>query len=125
MNTLPHAVHDIINTVDHAETNATIVSQNKSEMYAAAAHRMQRGRRLVFSGFTVAIIGIVAYCIICFSSALNVELGTALLNGPAWLTGPALGIIGLGTLLWLIGSFAYLRGAMDSDPDGTSNDLNF
>ena len=40
-----------------------------------------------------------------------------------WLVGPALGVIGLGTLLWLVGSFVYLNGAMDSDPEGP--DLHF
>jgi hypothetical protein len=34
-----------------------------------------------------------------------------------WLAGPMLGVVGLGTLLWLIGSFTYLSGGMDLDPD--------
>ena len=54
----------------------------------------------------------------CFTAGVNQELGSALLDSPAWLVGPALGVIGLGTLLWLVGSFVYLSGAMDSDPSG-------
>jgi hypothetical protein len=37
--------------------------------------------------------------------------------------GPALGVIGIGTLLWLVGSFVFLRGAMDSGPDGPDIDF--
>lgn len=40
-----------------------------------------------------------------------------LLESPEWLAGPMLGVMGLGTLLWLVGSFMYLSGGMDLDPD--------
>jgi len=78
---------------------------------------MRRGKRLVISGFVVAIAGIVGYCVACLSAAVNPALGASLLENPGWLAGPALGTIGLGTVLWLVGSFAYLSGAMDSDPN--------
>jgi hypothetical protein len=45
------------------------------------------------------------------------ELGSVLLRAPGWVLGPALGIIGIGTLLWLVGSFLYLQGGLDSDPE--------
>ncbi len=79
---------------------------------------MRRGKQLVISGFIVAVVGIVAYCVASFSAAVNQELGSALLESPGWLVGPTLGMIGLGTLLWLVGSFVHLNGAMDSDPNG-------
>ncbi len=96
---------------------------SKAEVYARAALRMQHGKQLVISGFVVAVAGIVAYCVVCFSAGVNQELGSALLESPGWLVGPTLGMIGLGTLLWLVGSFVYLNGAMDSDPNGP--DLHF
>jgi hypothetical protein len=89
----------------------------KAEIYAMAEQRMRRGKQLIFSGFAVAVMGIIGYCIACFSAAANQELGAALLKSPAWLTIPTLSVIGLGTLLWLVGSFLYLSGGMDSDPD--------
>jgi len=82
-----------------------------------AVLRMRQGHRLVISGFVVAVAGVVAYCIVCLGAALNQNLGAALLESPGWLAGSMLGIIGLGTLLWLVGSFMYLSGGMDSDPD--------
>ncbi len=79
---------------------------------------MRRGKQLVISGFIVAVVGIVAYCVVCFSGGVNQEIASALLTNPGWLVGPTLGVIGLGTILWLVGSFIYLSGGMDSDADG-------
>lgn len=82
-----------------------------------AAQRMRRGQRLVIGGFVVAVVGIVAYCVACLGAAMSQDLGTALLQSPGWLAGPMLGVIGFGTLLWLVGSFMYLNAGMDLDPD--------
>ncbi len=91
----------------------------KAEPYARAEQQMRRGKQLIISGFIVAVVGIVAYCVASFTVGANLELGSALLESPGWLVGPTLGVIGLGTLLWLVGSFVYLNSAMDSDPNGT------
>ena len=91
---------------------------SKTEFYARAEQRMRRGKRLVISGFVVAVVGIVVYCLAGLSADVNRQLGSAFLESSEWLTGATLGIIGLGTLLWLAGSFLYLSGGMDSDPDG-------
>ncbi len=96
----------------------SVADYAKAEVYAGAEQQMRRGKKLVISGFIVAVMGIVAYCVVCFSAAINQELGSALLAGPGWLLGTTMGIIGLGTLLWLVGSFIYLSGAMNSDPNG-------
>ena len=95
----------------------------KEEVYARAEQQMRRGKQLVISGFIVAVVGIVAYCVVGFTAGVNPELGSALLESPGLLVGPTLGIIGLGTLLWLVGSFVYLNGVMDSDPNGPDLDL--
>ncbi len=109
----------------HAKTDEppSVATPTKAEVYARAEQRMRRGKQLVISGFIVAVVGIVAYCVACFSAGVNQELGSALLESPGWLVGPTLGIIGLGTLLWLVGSFVYISGGMDSDPNGP--DLDF
>lgn len=106
-----------------ADEAAPVAAPSKTDTYAMAEERMRRGKRLVMGGFVVAVLGIVAYCVVCFSAAMNPELGSTLLESPGWLAGPTLGIIGVGTLLWLVGSFIYLNGAMDSDPNGP--DLHF
>lgn len=117
-----------MNTIERYRTIASIEeglpaapaqpALTKSQIYAAAERKMQRGKRLVMSGFVVSVVGIIGYCATCFTAGVNQDLGSALLDNPAWLVGPALGVIGLGTLLWLVGSFVYLSGEMDSDPSG-------
>lgn len=111
---------DLVSVVGHATTDepTSVATPSKAEVYARAAQQMRRGRRVVISGFVVAVLGIVAYCVVCLSAAMNQELGSTLLDNPGWLAGPTLGIIGLGSLLWLVGSFLYLSGGMNSDPDG-------
>ncbi len=93
----------------------------RPEPFALAERRMRRGRRLVISGFVVAIAGIIGYCLACFGAGQGGAW--RLMQDPAWFITPSLGIIGLGTLLWLVGSFLFLSGAMDSDPEGP--DLDF
>ncbi len=104
----------------HAKTHepSYVATPTKAEVYARAEQQMRRGKQFVISGFVVAVVGIVAYCVVCFTAGLNQELGSALLASPGWLVGPTLGIIGLGTMLWLVGSFIYLSGGMESDPNG-------
>lgn len=104
----------------HAKTYEppSVATPTKAEVYARAEQQMRRGKRLVISGFVVAVVGIVAYCVVCFSAGVNQQLASALLASPGWLVGPMLGIIGLGTMLWLVGSFIYLSGGMDSDANG-------
>ncbi len=96
----------------------SVATPTKEEVYARAEQQMRRGKQLVISGFIVAVVGIVAYCVVCFSAGVNQELASALLASPGWLVGPTLGIVGLGTMLWLVGSFIYLSGGMDSDANG-------
>lgn len=74
---------------------------------------MREGKRLILLGFIVAVVGIVAYCVVGLSAPAP---GTTS-NGLEGMSTPSLGIIGLGTLLWLIGSFVFLLGGMDADTD--------
>jgi len=110
---------DLVGPAEDAKTDRlSAAHRSQEEVYAEAEQRMRRGRRLVIGGFVVAVVGVIGYSVACFSAAVSPQLGSTLLERPGWLVGPALGIIGLGTLLWLVGSFMYLTGAMDSDPNG-------
>ncbi len=95
----------------------------KSGMYAAAERRMRRGKQLVMGGFVITIVGIIGYCLTCFGAGVNQDVGSTLMDSPSLLILPALSLMGLGTLCWLVGSFMYLSGGMDSDPK--SPDLYF
>ena len=109
----------IVKGIAHTQVEAVSrVPLSKAEVYAKAERRMRRGKRLVISGFVIAIVGIIAYCLVGLSADVNRQLSSAFLESSEWLTGATLGIIGFGTLLWLAGSFLYLSGGLDSDPDG-------
>ncbi len=112
-NTFPPAAVDL-----GAPRVSLSAARRAAELHADAAQRMRRGKRLVVTGFVVAVLGIIAYCVVCLSAGVSEDLGAAFLESPTWLVGPTLGLIGLGTLSWLLGSFVYLSGAMDSDPAG-------
>ena len=102
----------------NAKAEPSAPEPSRTEIFARAEKRMRQGKRLVISGFVVAVVGIVGYCLACFSAESNPEFGATYLQQQISFVRPALGVIGLGTLLWLVGSFLYLRGGMDSDPDG-------
>ncbi len=90
----------------------------KEAKFADAARRMLRGKQLVISGFIVSVVGMIAYCLACFTAGMSANLATSLLENAGWLIGSALAVMGTGMLLWLVGSFLYLQGGMDSDPEG-------
>ncbi len=115
----------MIHVPSHPKTDEppAVTTPTKAEVYARAEQRMRRGKQVVISGLIVAMVGIVAYCVASFNAAVNQGLGSALLESRGWLVGPSLGMLGLGILLWLVGTFVYIVGAMDSDPNGP--DLHF
>jgi hypothetical protein len=95
---------------------ATTVAPAAADIHAVAEVRMRRGKRLVIGGFAVTVVGIIAYCLACFYASQYLATGS--LERAWWFVAPSLGVLGLGTLLWLVGSFLFLSGAMDSDPEG-------
>lgn len=80
------------------------------------AESLQRtGRKMILAGFVVSIAGVILYCAACFAGGMDAELGDLLLTHSVPFAHATLGVLGLGTLVWLIGSFTYLKGAMDAD----------
>ncbi|MGE0432145.1 MAG: hypothetical protein AB7K09_02700 [Planctomycetota bacterium] len=76
--------------------------------------RVHKGRRLVISGFCIAVLGIFIYCF----GALSTVPDTVALN--AGETAPlsrwvivGLSMIGTGTLLWMIGMIRHLNAFLD------------
>lgn len=82
-----------------------------------AASLQRAGRAMVIAGFVITVVGIVAYCMVTFAGGLDVDMGDLLLHNAVPFARATLAVLGLGTLVWLVGSFTYLRGAMDADED--------
>lgn len=88
---------------------------------ARAESMQKRGRAMIFAGFVITIAGVVLYCAVCFSGGIDADMGELLLENAVPFARATLGVLAVGTLVWLVGSFAYLRGAMDADDDASSD----
>lgn len=76
-----------------------------------------RGRRMVVVGYVVTMVAVVLYCVACLSGGLSADMGDLLLQNAVPFGRATLALLGLGTASWVIGSFTYLRGAMDAEVD--------
>ncbi|MCC7007956.1 MAG: hypothetical protein IT184_03995 [Acidobacteria bacterium] len=101
-----------------ADSFVAVGLSTTADLHAEAERRMRRGKRLVIGGCVLSVVGVIAYSIACLTAGVNENVGLILLDHRAPLVAPTLGVIGLGTLLWLVGSVMYLDGVMESDPDG-------
>lgn len=72
---------------------------------------------MILAGFVITIVGVVLYCAICFAGEVDADMGDILFDNAVPFARAMLAVLGLGTLVWLIGSFTYLKGAMDADED--------
>jgi len=72
---------------------------------ARETKRMQEGQLQVITGFVIAVFGIVLYCVAAFSRGFGQEQPSVLVE---------LGIVGFGTVIWLIGVIRYLNAAIDA-----------
>lgn len=96
----------------HSNTNHGCLTD-----YAKADRRLQMGKRLVITGFFVALIGVILYCVVPFSIA-NQPLRATVQADMGWPVVVSLGMVGVGTLLWIVGAIVYFIGGVDSDPSG-------
>lgn len=107
-----------VDTVSSLHKDATAQETTRNER----AESLQRnGKRMVFTGFAITILGVLLYCAVSFAEGANVDMGDVLLRNAAPLTRATLAVLGIGTLIWLIGSFTYLRGMMDADEEAENS----
>ncbi|MBI2375685.1 MAG: hypothetical protein HYV07_16940 [Deltaproteobacteria bacterium] len=72
---------------------------------------------MILAGFVITIVGVVLYCAVCFAGGMDADMGDILFKNAVPFAQATLAVLGLGTLVWLVGSFTYLRGAMDADEE--------
>jgi|GEM_PF-1365003 len=90
-----------------------------SPRLADALARQRTGRRFIVAGFVVSVVGVVLYCVASFAGGLDADMGDLLFRNSVPYARATLGIIGLGTLVWLVGSVKYLHAVMDgAEEDG-------
>lgn len=87
-----------------------------------ARQRAQRGQSLVVAGFVVTVTGIVGYCAACFTDGVGRDFDEIVSGNAVPFAGLSLAVVGLGTVLWLVGSLLHLSGLMDLDPCESERD---
>lgn len=83
--------------------------------------RQRQGKLLVVAGWGVALVGVVVYCVATFAAASDADLAAILLHGAIPAARAGLGVIGLGTLMWLVGSIVHTNAVLDraGEPGGS------
>lgn len=79
-----------------------------------AESQQRKGKAMVVAGWVVTLLGVVLYCAATFSAGVDADMGALLTENVVPFAHATLAVMGLGTLLWLTGSFVYLKGAMDA-----------
>jgi hypothetical protein len=99
-----------------AAPSSSRTSREVATRPALGAEAMQRaGKRMILAGFIITIAGIVLYCAVCFAGGVDADMGDILLTNAVPFARATLAVLGVGVLVWLVGSFTYLNGAMDAD----------
>lgn len=82
--------------------------------YQGAKQKIKIGRNIFLAGTLVSVLGVISYCLVSFNTTIYTnDLGILYAEKARIFT---IGIVGFGTLLWLVGSFMHLKGMMDDDP---------
>lgn len=109
-----------MNTASATSATSTDESTRSVALEATTTESPQgmqwRGKVMVVAGWVVTVVAAIVYCGACFSSGVDADLVEVLTTNAIPVARAALAATGVGTLLWLVGSFVYLRGAMDADP---------
>ncbi|MCK6555940.1 hypothetical protein L6Q96_15395 [Candidatus Binatia bacterium] len=92
-----------------------------AERLARAESQQQVGRWMIMAGFVVTILGVVGYCVASFAGGVNAGISDILFANAVPFARTTLIGLGIGTALWLVGSFTYLHGVIIAD-ELTAND---
>jgi hypothetical protein len=92
-----------------------LTAPTPAALAARAASRQRTGKRMIVAGFVITIIGVVLYCAASFGGDLGADMGDVLFRNAVPFARATLAVLGLGTLVWLAGSFIYLEGTMDAE----------
>ena len=90
-------------------------TKNISGKYSNAVLQMKFGKKFITSGVVLSIIGIIGYCVTNFNMTINQIPANADVASSGSMLIPTLGTIGVGALIWLIGSFIHLKGSINCE----------
>jgi hypothetical protein len=110
------ALHD---SAMNTPSSPSETSRSCLKDYAKAERQVRQGKRLVITGFFVALIGAFLYCGALYRVDANQQLSSTVLQANTeWSVIASLGIVGVGVLLWIVGAIVHFIGGVNSDPSG-------
>ena len=80
--------------------------------------RLRQGKALVVAGWITAMVGVLIYCVASFAAGADVDLTAILLHGAVPAARVGLIVVGVGTLVWFVGSVVHLNAALDLRDSG-------
>lgn len=80
--------------------------------------RLRKGKALVVAGWVIAMVGVLVYCVASFAAGADVGLAEILLDGAVPAARVGLIVVGVGTLVWLVGSVVHMNAALDLRDSG-------
>jgi len=78
---------------------------------------LRRGQAMILAGSIVTVLAVVGYSLACFHAESSASLYDIVFANSVPYARAALVGLGLGTVLWLVGSFVYLHGAIGADAE--------
>ncbi len=70
------------------------------------------------AGWVIAVLGVLVYCVASFAAGADVGRAEILRDGAVPAARVGLIVIGVGTLVWLVGSVVHMNAALDLRDSG-------
>jgi len=86
-----------------------------ADRVARARMQQKAGDRLILAGFVLTVVGVILYCVACFAGGVDAGLAAILFDNVVPFARATLVVLGIGSALWLVGSFMYLNGTITED----------
>ncbi|MFN8625456.1 MAG: hypothetical protein U0587_05670 [Candidatus Binatia bacterium] len=90
-------------------------SATKADRVARVQSQQRTGDRLILAGFVVTVVGVILYCVACFAGGVDASLAAILFDNVVPFARATLVVLGIGSALWLVGSFMYLNATITED----------
>lgn len=110
-----HSTSGSVGAVPAGRVPVQVARATQADRAARARMQQKAGDRLILAGFVVTVVGIILYCVACFAGGVDAGLAAILFDNVVPFARATLVVLGIGSALWLVGSFMYLNGTIAED----------
>ena len=109
------SVSGSVGTVPAGRVPIQAAGATRADRVARARLQQRVGDKLILAGFVVTVMGVVLYCVACFAGGVDAGLAAILFDNVVPFARATLIVLGIGSALWLVGSFMCLNGMITGD----------